>query len=195
MKHERGVTMETVFKAEKRGKQLELQMEIPTGVKEIQVRLYSGRNDSVSRLSDVSPNHPERERLLKQAQPTGDVLFPVMDVAFEPGMSAVVAFDNEPEGYFVINGATNKFKEKLYKEISIEASLLDYWENNLFVTSPVTIQSVYLRDVYRVNERIHFRHTYNLLSEAWNGRVEIYSVEPEQRFTLLGRRRLKTESA
>ncbi|TDG00299.1 hypothetical protein [Paenibacillus piri] len=163
----------------KRGTQLEISLEIPAGVQEIEVRIYSDRNNPVSKLSDISHRHPEREQLLAQPKTAGEVLFPVIDLELEPAMAAVVTFRADTEGEYVMNGAFNKRKEPLSREIEIDASVLEHWENSLWVSGQSEVERFIVKQTFRVNERIGFRHTYWLLSEDWNGTVEVYGTSSD----------------
>jgi hypothetical protein len=81
------------------GNRMKIQMNILAGVTEIEVRLFSKRNHSVSRLSDVSTRNPNGEKLnhkKKDNEESGEVYFPVIDIALESGMEAVSVFQGEP---------------------------------------------------------------------------------------------------
>jgi hypothetical protein len=158
----------------KKGKQIILEAYIPRGITEFELRIESDRNNPVSSARDISSTDPDpKGRAMDFQRSPLDVRYPVVDIALEPGMDGVCVFEEKPEGEYIFGGPFFRESLPLKKEIILPSHKLEYWENSLMLdhTTP-SIEKIYLRKTFPVILR-DYKHTINLLSEDWSGKVSI----------------------
>lgn len=168
---------EAKLKLTKQGKQIIVDAHIPRGITEFELQIESDRNNSVSSAREISsinavPQESESEFQLSSL----DIRYPVVDIILETGMDGICVFEEEPRGDYVFGGPFFRESLSLKKQIVLPAHKLEYWENSLMLdyTEP-KIEKVYLRKIYPVILR-DFKHTINLLSEDWSGKISIAAV-------------------
>lgn len=161
-------------------KQLRIEAFIPSGVSQIEVRLASSRNDTISRFSTISPYDPDSvERREKYNRTEKDTWYPVVDVVPELGTEGVCILKGNLKGYYTFGGPYYDGKTKISREIVIPGNRLEHWENSLRVDfRDIEIEKFYLRNTYPILLR-EFSHTITLLSEDWSGEVSVYAVTEE----------------
>jgi hypothetical protein len=122
---------------------------------------------------------PEARALEFQASPL-DVRYPVVDIRLEPGMDGVCIFEDEPVGDYIFGGPFFRESLPLEQVITLPAHKLEYWENSLMLdhTTP-KIEKIYLRKTFPVILR-EFKHTINLLSKDWSGKISIVIFEDKE---------------
>lgn len=158
----------------KNGKQLLVEAYIPRGITEFEIRIESDRNDPVSSAREIYRNDPNPEARAQGFQKSPlDVRYPVVDIELELGMDGVCVFEKDPVGNYIFGGPFFRDSLPLKKEIILPSHKLEYWENSLMLdhTTP-KIEKVYLRKTFPIILR-EFRHSFNLLSEDWSGKVSI----------------------
>ena len=162
------------IKLAKDGKQIIVEAYLPRGITEFELRIESDRNHPVSSARDIATMDPDPgARALGFQHSPLDVRYPVVDIALEPGMDGVCIFEEKPVGEYIFGGPFFRESLPLEKEIILPSHKLEYWENSLMLdhTTP-KIEKVYLRKTFPVILR-DFKHTINLLSEDWSGKISI----------------------
>ncbi|GAA4818005.1 glycoside hydrolase family 88 protein [Litoribaculum gwangyangense] len=158
----------------KKGKEIRVEAYIPQGITEFELRIDSDRNYPVSSARDIASSDPDpifRDSMY-QSSPL-DVRYPIVDIELETGMDGICIFENEPKGEYIFGGPFFRESLPLSKVICLPSHKLEYWENSLMLDHETpNIERIYLRKVFPVILR-NFRHTINLLSEEWSGKVSI----------------------
>lgn len=170
----------TILNVQTAGRHLAVTAELPETIQEVEIRIESDRNKTVTKFYDVSPHHPGRENLKQRYSDVDrNVWYPVVDVVLEPGMEAVAQFNGGPAIY-TINSMFYKEEEPFTSEIVIPSNKLEYWENGLFVlpSTGKALEEFYLRQPFRSAEG-GIQHVYELLTEDWSGVIAIYSTGAE----------------
>jgi hypothetical protein len=177
----------------KQGKQIIVDVHIPRGITEFELRIESDRNYPVSSAREISSTNPNPEASESEFQQSSlDIRYPVVDIVLEPGMDAVCVFGQEPKGDYIFGGPFFRESLPLKKEIVLPAHKLEYWENSLMMdyTAP-KIEKIYLRKTFPVILR-DFNHTFNLLSEDWSGKITIVAQVNDETVELASSRIEKT---
>ena len=158
----------------KQGKQLIIDAYIPRGITEFELRIESDRNHPVSSARDIISTDPDPEaRALGFERSPLDVRYPVVDIVLETGMDGICVFEEKPEGDYIFGGPFFRKSLPLKKEITLPAHKLEYWENSIMLDHKTPkIEKIYLRKTFPVILR-DFKHTINLLSEDWSGKISI----------------------
>jgi hypothetical protein len=158
----------------KHGKQILVEAYIPRGITEFELRIESDRNRPVSSAREISSNDPDSvaRAMGFQISPL-DLRYPVVDIVLETGMDGVCVFEEEPKGDYIFGGPFFRESLLLEKIIILPAHKLEYWENSLMLNYDAPqIDKIYLRKTFPVIVR-DFKHTLNLLSEDWSGKISI----------------------
>ncbi|MBD5780059.1 hypothetical protein IEN85_11210 [Pelagicoccus sp. NFK12] len=176
----------TFLKVDISGKILNIEALIPKNVRQFELRIESSRNDSISRISTVSPFDPDHVSRKAMYEKTDfDTWYPVVDIRPEQGMEGVCVFKDNPTGYYTFGGPYYDDSCEIAKQIVIPSGRLEYWENSLRVSSKqIEIDKFYLRKTYPVLLR-EFRHEIDLLSEDWSGSVSIFIDGEEGQYELV----------
>jgi len=169
----------------KEGKELYLEVDLPKDVKIVELRIESTRNESITRFSTVSPYDPDSaKRKAKYNATPYDTWYPVVDIELERGMEGVCIFKNRPEGKYTFGGPFYDDESVIQKQVILPNNRLEPWENSLRVSSKdIEIERFYLRNTYPVLIS-EFRHTFQLLSEDWSGKISVYSVSKDEKTKL-----------
>lgn len=169
-----------VLQARKQGKYLWISGIVPENIHEVEIWIYSTRNDVISKMTDVSPANPNADDEAKRNQEHDrDVWYPIVDVNLEPGMEGVASFDVKGEAETIMNGPYFRNRQPVTPEMVIPANKLEYWENSVFV-EPLTayLSGFYLRQrLPIITQRLE--HCFKLLSEQWSGKIALYAVTPQ----------------
>ena len=169
-----------VLQAHKQGKYLRVTGVIPENIHEVEIRLFSTRNNVISKMTDVSPANPNANDEARRNQGSArDVWYPVVDVELEPGMEGVASFNVKGEAETIVNGPYFRNRQPVTPEMVIPANKLEYWENSVFV-EPLTahLRGFYLRQRLPIITQ-QLDHCFNLLSEQWGGKIALYAVAPQ----------------
>lgn len=154
--------------------------QVPAEIDVVELRLFSGRNARISRISDVSPRVPADATRTPSAHiGQREVYYPVIDVALEPGMEGFASLDREPDLSY-LNQHFHKSPLPKAREVRLDPAILSEWENALFVApGSVGLKEFYLRIAVPV---IHgsFHRQIRLLSAQWSGRVGCYRASGEK---------------
>ncbi len=173
-----GETKLTVNKLERT---LEIDLTVPSNISEVELRFYSTRNKTISKVSDISPHDPEPQRQINRIKDAHhDFWYPVVDMATDVGLEGVVEFTAGKPGACFVNGPFWKTKVSLDRPLIIPNLQLEHWENSLGIEpldrGPARF---YLRKrLTLVTSRVELQIP--LLSSQWSGRIELHAVEPER---------------
>jgi hypothetical protein len=161
----------------KEGKILHLTGIMPVGVREIEIRFKSDRNNAISNIKEVSPNNPDYSAAPRgSGQYPGNTFYPVVDIVLERGMEGIAGFKNFQNDSCIVNGPFYKRKQALSASINIPANILMSWENSIFVhTDECELQSFYISRIYPLVTR-ELNIKVELLSQKWNGEVSIFEL-------------------
>lgn len=171
--------MRTTLHLQRNGDALDLVAHLPAGVRAIEVRIESRRNQAISKISDVSPRDPQT-RPPRHAPVAGrEIWFPVVDIALTPGMEAVARFAVDgpaPGATCVVNGRFHPERVPLAEQVVIAGDRLEHWENDFFIEgADWPLGRFYLRQRHPIDGR-HFQRTLRLLSPDWSGDVSLHAV-------------------
>lgn len=157
--------------------------ELPADLAIVEVRYFSERNKTVSRLSETSPADPHPSSQLAGSD-SAELYFPIVDIVVEPGMSMVLRFPEAKDHAFsetkwAWNGHSGGPNGSGIERIRIDGAYLQPWENSLFVGSPHrTSPSIYLSWIIPVlptgNRTVHV----SLQPLAGRTRGSIQLVDP-----------------
>ncbi len=173
----RDVTTLTVDKIQR---SLVIGFSLSEDVAQVELRIYSDRNQTISKASDISPHDPEpqlRREKIKEA--CHDFWYPVVDLETEVGLEGVVQFAPGKPGTCLVNGPFWKTKLPLDRQIVIPNVQLEHWENSLGI-EPVDRgpSHFYLRKrLTLVTPQGQLRIP--LLSSQWSGQVELHAITPD----------------
>lgn len=169
------------IKAEKEGKILFLSGLLPPGVHEVELRIESDRNNKISNIKEVSPNHPKQEEQIRATnQLSGNIYYPVVDIIVERGMEGMAGFTNvRREDTCVINGPFYKQKQAIQPWMIIPSNVLHSWENSIFINSnSCYLNTFFIKKRYPLVTR-QLDIQIQLLSEHWGGTISLYDVKKE----------------
>lgn len=146
---------------------------VPATLDEVEVRLASGRNARISRISDASPRAPAGQGNPSPHVGQREIHYPVVDAALLPGMEGVLEFRAAPETCY-INQNFHRARVKAGKQVVVPGDALGYWENSVFVEpGSVALEAFYLRVRVPVVHGTFYRQV-ELLSAHWDGRVSCH---------------------
>lgn len=179
----------------KNGSRLHLTLIVPKDVKEVELRFFSSRNRSISKVTDVAERHPRRqERLAIEARRNYEIWYPVVDLAAEPGMDGIAEFESAVPFDCIINGPYWMVPQRGGPLLEIPSGQLEYWENSIRIDAP----SPKLKS-FHVRKRLamptpRLERSFALLSPQWSGRVELYAVQSSGK-TFLGEAHVEERGA
>jgi len=157
---------------ERQAKSITIRSTIPDGVSEIEICLYSDRNNVFSKYTDISP----RDTDPKDYNFSWEAWYPVVDVLIDPTFEAIVLFDIVEQGSYTINGKYYREKYTMKEEVIIPAGRLEFWANELFVEPKTNVlKGFYLRKHISVDPG-EFICTIPLLTEDWSGEIVINAL-------------------
>lgn len=163
---------------DKKGRTLQVKAYIPRGITEFELHIESDRNKPITRTSTISPYDVDSiQRKERYSNTDKEIWYPVVDVKPDQGMDAVCVFKGNPSGWYVFGSPFYREENPISKMIVLPAHQLEYWGNSLTVNSRAhEIEQFYLRRTYPVLLR-EFRHTFELLSEDWSGRISLHTKD------------------
>lgn len=154
-------------------RELEVALSLPLEVKEVELRFRSARNRVISKITDVSPNHPRPEKVLPSPRPDKEVWYPVVDVELNPGMLGRLKWQVAPD-LIAINHHFHEKTEPGTLELSVPAAMLESWENNVYCEPAVPLADFYLSAKVPVVDG-NVRYSVRTLA-TWSGAVSL--VDP-----------------
>jgi hypothetical protein len=185
----------------RRGKRLEVTASLSADVREVILDIHSSRNDVISRFSDEAPAAKMTGILspeIDNSRIEKDIWFPVVDIAIDKTAEGVLAFDPEAEdgsAEFSINGVSHQEMYPVTDEAFILAEFLEYWENSVFIDGALSpLRGFSLR--WRLDAQgSAFKHTLDLLSTQWSGRVTLSVVLADNSVSEVGTAIVENEPA
>jgi len=160
----------------RRGSYLEIAARMPADITEVELRIESGRNNRISRISDVSPLAPPTREATPQFP--RDIWYPIVDVRIQPGMEGIAVYSSVP-AKCQVNQNFYKSQPGCGKETILGGDRLVEWENTI-LAEPRTadLKQFYLRvKVPVIHGRLH--HRLELLSRQWKGRLSLHADSRE----------------
>ncbi len=159
------------------GKKLIVEGYIPDGYTQFSLRVYSDRNDKISRFTDLTPKNLEYDQYKSRYdQMKNDFWYPVVDLELQPGMVGICRFETDVKGEIYAGTPYFRTSDPITPTYIIPGNKLDYWENSLFIKPKEgnEIKEFYLQNTYPVLLR-NFVHVFTLLSDDWGGKVALYA--------------------
>ena len=118
-------------------------------VQDIKIQIRSDRNTRITKITDISTEHPEPQTVLPNPIPNKQIWYPVVDFVRNPGMKGHIILDSIAS-VSAWNQHFFKKSEQNKKKINLEADRLEDWENSLYI-EPRARQ---LKDFYIVEKSI-----------------------------------------
>ena len=169
------------------GRSISVRLTSLPDVAEVEVRIASGANHYIFEYDDVSPHAPKADNEQTRAvwtpdyeesaearrRSTREQRFPVVDVALQRGMEAVIDIAMVEPGEYSFNGGGS---HPIGEEIRIPAKQVEHWGNSLILDPKSnSIQSFYLASrVTVVDSNLGF--TLDTLRDDWIGSISIHDV-------------------
>ena len=147
---------------------------LPLPVKKVELRFRSARNRPMSKITDISPNHPAPETVLPSPKPDREVWYPVVDLQLNAGMTGVLQWRSAPR-LVAINHHFHGKTETGSREMSVQAPMLESWENNVYCEPAVALEDFYLTARVAVVDGC-LNYAVQPLCEEWAGAVTM--VDP-----------------
>lgn len=148
---------------------IELTLTLPLPVKEVELRFRSARNTVISKITDISPNHPAPETVLPSPKPDKEVWYPVVDLELNAGMAGVLRWQAAPR-LVAVNHHFHGKTETGRREMTVTADLLESWENTAYCEPAVALEDFFLTvRVPVINGCL--KYAVRPLSEEWAGSV------------------------
>ena len=179
-------------------KELTIEIDVPPGTLDVCVEFYSKRNEPIVKNSDRSPRMPGTAAAGAAASPAaagaagvagaagaapgiGEIWFPVVDIALEPGLEGIVRLDPAASGRWgecAFNAAVKNEIVPASGSMVYPADRLVEWENTLYTTDPtVRLGSFALRKTVSLLPAITLKAwcRVGLLSDDWAGTIRAYA--------------------
>ena len=163
---------------------IQVSVTAPSWAHRVEVCFFSERNCPVSRMTDISETHPNRQEAIKNlGETTGDLLFPFVDLYPEKNSLLRLSFEN-PKGVCCADPFRCKTECALLPIVEVAADALTAWENNFFISCR-EVQCVGCAQVFfgaPVAGNVQFM--VRSLAANWSGKAEIWCYG-EQRKEML----------
>jgi len=158
------------------GRTVKASVEVDPGTTRVELRIHSDRNRKIPKLSDPSPRDPGYEKA-RERRFHRDVLYPVVDVALQPGMDGVLELERVVVGQWLINPHYyRQDRTPLARVNVIPGGRLEHWENWFcFNDCHLEAGAFYLKCVLAA-EAGEATASLELLSDAWAGRLEVWTA-------------------
>jgi hypothetical protein len=162
--------------------QLDVTLSLPLQIKEVELRFRSARNRVISKITDISPDHPRPEKVLPSPRPDKEVWYPVVDLELNAGMTGQLRWQKAP-GLIAINHHFHEKTEAGSPETTVPAAMLEHWENNIYCEPAVALEDFYLRATVPVVDG-NVRYAVRTLTTAWTGVVTMVDPSSGQEIEL-----------
>ena len=157
---------------------VEISLTLPLPTKEVELRIRSARNHPMSKITDISPNHPSPQTVLPSPKPDKEIWYPVVDVQLNAGMTGVLQWRTAPR-LVAVNHHFHGKAEPGRRTMIVDAAILESWENNVYCEPAVALDDFYLQvKVPVVDGRA--RYVVLPLGEEWAGSVAIVDAASGQ---------------
>jgi hypothetical protein len=148
---------------------VEVILTLPLQTKAVELRFRSARNAVISKITDISPAHPAPESVLPHPKPDKEVWYPVVDLELNAGMSGMVRWRAAP-ALVAVNHHFHGQTEVGRREMTVSATMLENWENNIYCEPAVALDDFYLSATVPVINGC-LKYAVYPLSEEWTGTV------------------------
>jgi rhamnogalacturonyl hydrolase YesR len=149
-----------------------LHVSLTTNVQDVKIQIRSDRNTRITKITDISAEHPEPQTVLPTPIPNKQIWYPVVDIVRNPGMKGHIILDSMAT-ISAWNQHFFKKSENNKKKINLEADRLEDWENSLYIEPRARqINDFYIQQIVQpLNGTLNYHFT--PLSEEWKGTITI----------------------
>lgn len=155
-----------------------ISLTLPLKVTEVELRFRSARNTVMSKITDISPQHPAPQTVLPTPKPDKEVWYPVVDLELNPGMSGVLRWKTPPR-LVAVNHHFHGMTEPGRRETTVTADKLEHWENNAYCEPAVALEDFYLTArVPVINGAL--KYAVRPLAKPWVGAITMVEASSGQ---------------
>jgi len=156
-----------------------LHVSLATNVQDVKIQIRSDRNTRITKITDISAEHPEPQTVLPTPIPNKQIWYPVVDIVRNPGMKGHIILDSMAT-ISAWNQHFFKKSENNKKKINLEADRLEDWENSLYIEPRARqINDFYIQQIVQpLNGALNYHFT--PLSEEWKGSITLIYKENGQ---------------
>lgn len=148
---------------------IEVTATVPLQVKEVELRFHSARNRPMSKITDISPNHPAPQTVLPSPKPDKEVWYPVVDLQLNAGMTGGLRWQAAPR-LVAVNHHFHGKTETGQREMTVPAQRLEAWENSVYCEPAVPLEDFFLAArVPVINGGL--KYSVQPLGEEWFGTI------------------------
>jgi rhamnogalacturonyl hydrolase YesR len=161
------------------GPEIRLHLNLPMASQEVKVQIRSERNVRMTKITDISNEHPEPQTVLPTPIPNKQIWYPVVDVVRNPGMKGHIILDSMAT-VSAWNQHFFKKSEQNKKKLNFDAGQLEDWENSLYIEPRARqIKDFYIQQIVQpLNGALTYQFT--PLSEEWKGTITFHFKENGQ---------------
>ena len=162
---------------------LQINLTLPLDKKSVELRFRSARNRTISKITDIAPNHPAPQTVLPSPKPDKEVWYPVVDLDLNAGMNGVLRWETAPR-VVAVNHHFHGQVETGKTEMPVSAEILESWENSVYSEPAVALQDFYLAArVPVINGAL--KYSVASLAETWAGTVTMLDTATGQEVEVL----------
>ena len=145
-------------------------------VQDVKIQIRSDRNARITKITDISIEHPEPQTVLPNPIPNKQIWYPVVDIVRNPGMKGHIMLDSIAT-VSAWNQHFFKKSEQNKKKINLEADRLEDWENSLYIEPRARqIKDFYIQQIVQpLNGSLTYHFT--PLCEDWKGTITVHYKE------------------
>ena len=145
-------------------------------VQDVKIQIRSDRNTRITKITDISTEHPEPQTVLPNPIPNKQIWYPVVDIVRNPGMKGHITLDSIAT-VSAWNQHFYKKSEPNKKKLNFEADRLEDWENSLYIEPRARrIKDFYIQQIVQpLNGSLNYHFT--PLSEDWKGTITVHYKE------------------
>ena len=155
-----------------------INLTVPLETKDVELRVRSARNRPISKITDISPNHPAPQTVLPSPKPDKEVWYPVVDAQLNAGLTAVLRWQTAPR-LVAVNHHFHGQTEVGQREMRVDATMLESWENNVYCEPAVALEDFYLSAKVPVVDGC-LRYAVLPLCQEWAGSIAIVDAKTGQ---------------
>lgn len=155
---------------------IQISLIVPENTKKLTFEYQSGRNLSISRLSDIADLNPHKSSRKVNGK---EMWFPVVDLKLNSTMQAVAIFDNiQQTDTYCLNSNFHSGSHPLQSKLVIDRQL-EHWENHLYIESDAAkLTRFYLTETIDIhanqNPNETYKHTIHTLTPDWFGTIAVF---------------------
>ncbi len=145
-------------------------------VQDVKIQIRSDRNTRITKITDISTEHPEPQTVLPNPIPNKQIWYPVVDIVRNPGMKGHITLDSIAT-VSAWNQHFFKKSEPSKKKLNFEADRLEDWENSLYIEPRARqIKDFYIQQIVQpLNGSLNYHFT--PLCEDWKGTITVHYKE------------------